>query len=510
MRSVFFLLLGFAVSIAKGQPTGGGEVSSLAGSQPNMVLIIADDLSATDLGCYGNADARTPHLDKLAQEGRQWTRAYLTATVCSPSRSSIITGRYPHNSGASTLHTGVTPGQPLFPKVLRESGYWTGQAGKWHMGGYPKDAGAFDRIIEREEGVAFREQFIPLLRERPEDKPFFAWLGFGDPHRAWSNDPEAEPHDPETLRLPVPLVDTPTTRRDLASFYDEVQRLDRFVGKVLDELQRQDVLDETLVLFIADNGRPFPRAKRWLTEEGIRTPWLIHWPEGLRGDTRACHELVSAIDIAPTFLELAGAAVPEGFQGRSFIPQLEDPSAKICDYFFAERNWQVMFCHERTLRHGDWSYYRNAAPELRHFGFVNATFYAWASYADLWKMAQSGEMLTPAQKSVFLQPRPQEQLFHVKDDPMEVRDLAGDPDYRDVLVKLRAKMDAWIERTGDTVPPPDRRLPDRHDRLTGERRFGDLTTWITKSPARRPTPPISTTQARASASMVSRHPSRRM
>ncbi len=123
------------------------SVRELAGSRPNLVLIIADDVSATDLGCYGNATVRTPNLDRLAAQGQRWTRGYLTASVCSPSRCSLITGRYPHSPGAPELHTGVPEGQPLFPRELRRAGYWCAQAGKWHMGDYPRTANAFDQII---------------------------------------------------------------------------------------------------------------------------------------------------------------------------------------------------------------------------------------------------------------------------------------------------------------------------------------------------------------------------
>jgi arylsulfatase A-like enzyme len=203
----------------------------------------------------------------------------------------------------------------------------------------------------------------------------------------------------------------------------------------------------------------------------MRTPWIIHWPSGLDSAGKVCEQLVSTIDIAPTFLTLAGAKVPAAIQGRSFLAQVAEPAVKICDYVFGERNWQVEYCHERALRHGPWSYYRNGAPELAHFGFVNATFpeYRFPSYVDLWEKLRSGEPLTAAQQTVFLQPRPREQLFNLDLDPMEVNDLANDPDHQQVIEQLRGVMDQWLEQTGDTLPPRDRRTPDRHDRLTGKR-----------------------------------------
>jgi len=452
--------------------TGQARLSELRDSRPNLVLIIADDVSATDLGCYGNPTVRTPHLDKLAAQGRLWTRAYLTSSVCSPSRCSMITGRYPHNTGAPELHTGLPEGQPLFPLELKKAGYWCAQAGKWHMGNYPRKA--FDRVLEKKDsGPSGCRQWVPLLKQRPKNRPFFLWLASYDAHRTWQPDPDGEPHDPATIRVPEPLMDTPATRADLAAYHDEVQRLDRFVGDVVAELTEQGIVDNTLVLFISDNGRPFPRAKRWITEEGSRTPWIMHWPAGLGTKRTTCRELASVIDIAPTFLELAGAKVPPAIQGRSLLPQLANPGVRVCDYVFAERNWQVEYCHERMLRDERWAYYRNAAPELAHFGYVNATYkkYRFAGYVDLWNHFRAGKELTPAQQTVFLQPRPVEQLFSLDKDPMETDDLAGDPEHANTLRRLRAVMDDWIARTGDTVPSKDRRTPDRHDRLTGERRL---------------------------------------
>jgi len=442
--------------------------TSLAGTRPNLILIIADDVSFSDLGCYRNRDVRTPALDAMAAKGQRWDNAYLTASVCSPSRASMITSRYPHNTGAPELHRFMTGEQPLFPKSLRDAGYWCVQAGKWHLGNHPKKA--FDKVLENKgAGPGGEGQWVDLLRSRPKDKPFFMWFASFDAHRDWQPDPDATPHDPSKIALPKPLVDTNATRGDLAAYYDEIQRLDRYVGKVIEELKRQKILDNTLILFVSDNGRPFPRAKRWLVEDGSRTPFIVHWPKGLSGSGTVSKELVSVIDIAPTFLELAGAEKPKGSQGRSFVPQLLDHKAKICDYVFAERNWQVEYCHERLVRWGDWAYYRNAAPKLSHFGAVSATFYHYPGYDNLLSLKTEGKNLTPAQADVFMQPRPKEQLFDIVKDPDQIKDLAADPEAAKVLLHLRDVMDRWQAETGDTVPSLKNRTPDRHDRITGKR-----------------------------------------
>lgn len=462
MRTVLALSLLLVLSAFQQEPAPRDP----ARERPNIVLVMADDVSADDIGCNGNPDVRTPHLDQLAAAGRRWTRAYLTTSQCSPTRASVITGRYPHNTGAPELHLPLPEGQPLFPLALRRAGYFTGAAGKWHLGPYARTA--FDEIRGGGKGSPGGEgAWVPLLRERPKDRPFFLWLASSDAHRTWQPDPEGEPHDPAGLTLPVPLVDTPSTRQDLASYYDEVQRIDRFVGRVVAELERQGELENTLVLFMADNGRPFPRAKRWLVDAGIRTPLIAHWPAGLGAPGTPCEELVSVLDIAPTFLGLAGVAVPEAFQGRSFAPQLEDPGAAICELVFAERNWHGEYAHERMVRRGDLVYLRNGAPELPHFAAIN-WHREFPAFADLVAHARSGAELTPEQRDVFRAPRPAEQLFDLATDPTMVRDLAADPDHAEALAGMSLLMDRWQEETGDTVPGPDARTPDREDRETGE------------------------------------------
>lgn len=462
MLTSLVILSVLALSLRGEEPVPGPQPEF----RPNLILIIADDVSASDLGCYGNPDVRTPNLDRLAGAGMRWSQAYLTTSQCSPTRASVISGRYPHNTGAPELHLPMPEGQLLFPRVLQEAGYYTGAAGKWHLGPYPKVA--FDVVQPRAgKDPGGEAMWLPMLRDRPKDQPFFFWLASSDAHRAWQKDPAAEPHDPATLSLPSPLVDTPETRQDLASYYDELARLDRYVGEVVAELERQGVLDNTLVLFMADNGRPFPRAKRWLVDEGIRTPFIAHWPAGLGAKGAVCDGLVSVLDIAPTLLGLAGVEVPDECQGRSFAPQLRDPKAKICDMVFAERNWHCEYAHERLVRRGDYVYLRNAAPDLPHFAAINLHV-GYPAFVDLVELRRSGEPMSPEQRDVFLMPRPSEQLFDLREDPTQVRNLIEDPGHGAVAVELRELMDRWQQETGDSVPTADARTPDRQDRETGE------------------------------------------
>jgi len=428
-------------------------------AQPNIILIIGDDISDADFGCYGHPNIRTPNVDKLAAGGLRFTNAYLTTSQCSPTRCSLITGRYPHNTGAPELHTALPRGQVMFPAILKQAGYYTAAAGKWHMGNYAKNA--FDKVVGG--GSGGEERWLDCLQQRPKDKPFFMWFASYDAHRPWQEDKQAKPHTPEDVVFPPYLIDTPAARKDMAKYYDEVQRLDRYTGEVVTELKKQAVLENTIIIFMADNGRPFPRCKTRLYDSGIKTPLVVHWPAGLKQKGKVSKSLVSVIDIAPTILELAGLKSPKTFQGASMTPLLADPKTSIRKYVFAEHNWHGQIAHERMIRHGDYVYIRNAHPKLPQICALDAQ----CPQKELRELAKAGK-LTPAQMDPLLEPRPAEELFNLSDDTHQLKNLAGDPEHRKVLEDLRELMDQWQRRTGDTTPSLDEATPDRYDRRTGK------------------------------------------
>ena len=244
-----------------------------AAERSNIVLIIADDMNWNDCGAYGHPKIRTPNIDDLALQGMRFDHAYLTASSCSPSRSSIITGRYPHNTGAEQLHWPIPVGTHTFAKQLREAGYYTAAAGKWHLGPYVK--GHFDKVYEAST-AGFQlpsgnaqtppkmiakepsgcERWIEALQARPKDKPFFLWLAALDPHREYVDGALKPPHQASDVIVPKHLPDRPEVREDLRLYYDEIGRLDDYVGKVVSELRRQGVADKTVIFFMSDNGRP--------------------------------------------------------------------------------------------------------------------------------------------------------------------------------------------------------------------------------------------------------------
>jgi arylsulfatase len=415
-----------------------------AAERPNFLFIIADDVSHDDLGCFGNAAIKTPNLDRLAAEGMAFDRAYLTTSSCSPTRCSVITGRYPHNTGSPELHMPLPTDQYMFPQALRDAGYYTVLAGKNHMGDAVQQA--FDKVTPPR-GPGGERQWVQHLKQRPGDKPFFMWFAAVDAHRDWQATPDLDStYAPDDVIVPPYLVDGPITRQDLADHWHEISRLDRFVGDVRKELERQGVDKHTYIIFSTDNGRPFPRCKTRLYDSGTKNPFIV-WRPGTIQPART-DSLVSAIDVAPTVLELAGVEIDPRIQGVSIASVFANPQATVRDYAFAEHNWHVAAAHERSVRHGDWLYIRNSLPDVLNMAAESGPVFPAGKELHA---AQAAGKTTAAQNDPFLKPRPREELYDTKADPHQLKNLAGDPAHAETLESLRRVLDRWSEETGDSV-----------------------------------------------------------
>jgi len=426
-------------------------------NRPNFLFYITDDISPDDLGCYGNTFVKTPHLDKLAAEGLVFDNVCLNISSCSPSRCSYITGRYPHNHGAPELHTTLPTDQHPFPQALRQAGYYTVLSGKNHMGDVNR---AFD-LISPGKGPGRQEDWVEILQQRPKDKPFFCWFASVDAHRDWQLDNTAPVYDPDQIQPPPFLYDGPQTREDLAGYYHEVSRSDYYLGQLRREVERQGIADHTYIVYCSDNGRPFPRCKTRLYDSGIKSPLVIWQPAVIKpGRTGS---LVSAIDVAPTFLELAEVAKYPQIQGVSFVSVLKDPKATVRDYAFAEHNFHVCQAHQRMVRYQNWLYIRNAWPDRQ--ALCKESDDTFPAGQELWKQQELGR-LHPHQQDVFRKPRPSEELYDVHADPYQFTNLAESASgcHQEVLAHLRETLDRWVEQTGDTIPQnptKDQNDPDR-------------------------------------------------
>ena len=426
--------------------------------QPNFIVFIADDAAWDDSGAYGNTAIKTPNIDKMAEEGMLFTNAMLTTSSCSPSRCSIMTGLYPHNTDAEELHMKLPADKVMFAGELQKAGYHTAAAGKWHIG---PNRSEFDTIYHKT-GKSGCGHFVEAIQNRPKDKPFFLWLASSDPHRIYLPNTIPEPHDPSKVIVPPYLHDNDSTRKDLALYYDEISRLDSFIGKVMTELKKQGEDENTIVIYMTDNGRPFPRCKTRMYNSGIKTPFIVRWPEKIKAGTKS-ESMVSSIDIAPTFVELAGGKIPEVFQGKSFAEILKNTDYKFIKYTFSEHNWHDYQSYERQVRSKKHLYIRNAFPELTASPSADAV--RSITYQKMIRLKNEGKLLEE-QMDCFIAPRSAEELFDVEKDPYQMNNVADDPAYAEALAEMRSALDKWIIDTDDKMP--ENPTPDKFDRITGK------------------------------------------
>ena len=418
-------------------------------SQPNFVLILADDIGWDDLGCYGHPLVQSPNIDRMAQQGIKFENFFLTTSSCSPSRTSIISGRYPHNTGAAELHTPLPEEITTFPQLLKDAGYFTAQAGKWHMGDSPRRG--FDVIHDKGAtmGDGGEGMWVETLKERPKDKPFFMWFAALDAHRPWGPNEFSGTHDPLRVDPPVYLANSLPTKKDLAQYYDEITRFDFYIGEVERELKRQGVLEETVIIIMSDNGRPFPRSKTRMYDSGIKSPLIMVWGEGLKLEENVSESLISSIDIAPTILDLAGIEVTPSFQGESFTEVLGNPKIEFRNFAFAEHNWHDHEAYERMVRTKDYLYVLNRRPNYSLNGPADSN--KSDSYNDLKQLRDQG-LLSPAQSDIFVVPRPYEQLFWVAEDNDQLINVGSVPQHSEKLQEMRQVLDQWRKETLDTEP----------------------------------------------------------
>jgi arylsulfatase A-like enzyme len=292
-----------------------------------------------------------------------------------------------------------------------------------------------------------------MLQSRPKDKPFLFWVASKDPHRPFDTDAVAELHDPNDVVVPPYLPDHPLIRKELALYYDEITRFDEHVGRVRAELERQGVLERTFLVYLSDNGMPFPRAKTTLYDSGIHTPLIVRYPPLVKAGS-VCRALVSTIDVAPSLLELAriGQAT---MQGRSLVPLLRAPGSEGRDAVFAEADWHDFDKFTRAVRTEDFLLVRNYywdKPLWNSVDSINSI--TWKGFMETYRAGK----LTPAQAFLFVEPRPFEELYDLKSDPYSLRNVVDEPEHRPALFRLRTLLDNWRVETNDRMPAE--RRPD--------------------------------------------------
>lgn len=432
--------------------------------KPNILVFIADD-AGMDFGCYGNKNIKTPNIDKLAEEGLSFEKAFLTAPQSSPSRTSMMTGKFAHTIGTEDLHTTIDDTTLMIPHYLQRAGYFTGSMLKTHWG--PRGNKQFDRMIDNgylpgqwhlgEQSYKNFEEFIV----ESDNRPFFLWVGFIDPHRPYNRNVCPQVNHPEQVIVPPYLVDGPDTRQDLADYYNEISRMDTDIGEMIKILEKWGKLDNTIVIFLSDNGMPFPRCKGTLYDSGIQTPLLFMWKGKIAPGKRHHNGLISTIDLAPTLLDLAGIPAVDDMYGESFKDILFDCTKRGRDYIFAERNWHNNDEYMRCVRSETHKLIFNAYYELPHG--TPSDLSKSMSWHELKEKQKSGQ-LTKNQNQIFISPRPMIEIYDLTVDPNELNNIAGKADSN--IINLLEQLFAWQEKSYDH-PWWQRRKPDNYDRFTG-------------------------------------------
>jgi len=435
------------------------------GQQPNILWISTEDISP-DLGCYGDSYAVTPNIDKLAARGVRYTNVYSHSGVCAPTRSGIITGMYPTTNGTHNMRCqGVPPAYvKCFSEYLRAEGYYCTNNSKTDYQ-FDPPASAWDESSRNAH-----------WRNRGKDQPFFAIFNFTVSHesqirnrskamlkRLASLSPN-ERHDPDKAVLPPYYPDTPLVRQDWAQYYDIITLTDKLVADVLKQLEDDGLADDTIVWFWGDHGRGLPRAKRWIYDSGLKVPLIIHvpakWrklampdnPDAVKPGT-VNDDLVAFIDFAPTMLSLADIKIPGHIQGKAF---LGSQKAEPREYIFAARDrMDEAYDLIRAVRDKRYKYIRNYMWYLTRGQDINY-MNEMPTMQEMRRLNAEGKLEGP-QKQYFEETKPVEELYDTATDPHEVKNLAGDSKYRDVLRRMRVIHAKWVRETGDIglIPEPE-------------------------------------------------------
>ena len=412
--------------------------------RPNVVMIITHD-TGQHLGCYG-AGLATPHIDRLAETGVRFENYFCTAAQCSPSRGSIMTGKYPHRNGLVGLaHIGweFSPGERTLPMILGEAGYQTYLFGVQHETSRPErlgyahvldcaGAGPDGKFLGRAADAtdAFLARLPALSRA---DTPFFASIGFVETHRPF-NQSGYDNDSPEDV-TPLPwLPDRPGIREDIAGLNGLVYEVDRCVGRIIDALEQAGLRENTVLIFTTDHGTAMPRAKGTCYDPGVKTAMIVNAPGRFAPAVRT--ELASNVDLLPTLCEIAGAFAPDDIDGRSFLPLLEGRSCETRSDVFLEMTWHDRYNPMRAIRTSRWKYIRN-------FGERPLVYLPLDVF-----LGRAGEEV---RDEYYASRRPEEELYDLDTDPLETANLADDPRCADVLRRLRARVADWMHSTGDRL-----------------------------------------------------------
>jgi arylsulfatase A-like enzyme len=447
-----------------------GEHSPDAAAQhkrPNIIIFHCHDLGQ-HLGCYGIPTVQTPATDAFAREGVLLRRSYCTAPSCSPSRASLLTGRFPHNNGVlglchANFEWDLNGGEKHLAAVLRSAGYATCAIGVIHETRQSPLRWGYEKHVPHARAAQAAEAAIgELERLQKSDKPFYLWIGTIEPHRLpiphepgqppddqGFPGPGLEPDDELGVHVPPYLKDTPPARKELAGLQGAVRHVDAQFGRVMAAVDRLGLRQNTLVIFTTDHGIAMPRAKCSLYEPGVSIACIVRYPQRPGWHGGIVHEaMVSNIDVMPTLVELAGARLPDGVQGSSLAPLLDGGAYRARDAVFTEMTYHDYYDPRRAIR-----------TETHKLIANFTTAPAFMDPSQQWR--PRSDTVTPPNHALAYHPHLE--LYDLKADPWEQQDLAEDPAHTAVRNELAARLLKHMTDTRDPIlrgamtPPHHRR-----------------------------------------------------
>ncbi len=444
-----------------------GSVNALDQKSVNIVLIVADDHGKDALGCYGNPVIQTPALDHLAAEGIRFNNAYCTTASCTASRSVILSGIHNHANGLyghihSFHHFRAFDNLQTLPVLLSKAGYLTARVGKYHVA--PEEVFRFDKTLKDagRNNVQMSENCRTFIENA--EQPFFLYYCTHDPHRsglkvegphdpdAFGNIPGGHPgcsekeYSSDEVLVPAHLPDSPETRAELAEYYQSVTRVDRGVERLVQILKENNKYENTLIIYISDNGMAFPGAKTTVYEPGIQLPCIIRLPEGKNGNTIR-NAFVSWADLTPTILNFANTSyLPENFHGRSFKSVLDEEDDDSRNEVYASHTFHeiTMYYPMRVVRKDNYKLIFNIAHGLE---YPNASD-LWSSATWQGQLDAKSDFFGKRKIAAYLH-RDRFELYNLEDDPDEIVNLANDPKYVEILKELQEKLRIFQEETDD-------------------------------------------------------------
>jgi N-sulfoglucosamine sulfohydrolase len=439
---------------------------AMAQSKPNILLLTADDMNYDSLGFTGSkVPGISPHLDKLAAEGMWFQHAHVTVAVCQPSRQCLLTGRYPHRNGSTGFHP-VSNDVATMAEVLKEADFHIGILGKvihlrpiekfpWH---YERDEDVLGCGRDPQKYYEYSKEFF--AQAKSHDKPFFLMANSHDPHRPFAGNEGKQPknypdpprtYKPEEITVPGFLPDLPDIRTELAQYHSSVNRCDQTFGEVLRALEESNLADNTIVIFLSDNGIAMPFAKSNCYLTSTRTPWIMRWPVKIKRGSIDREHFISGIDFMPTMLDILGLPMPEGSDGRSFQSLLKGEKQ-------ADRE-KVVTCYNEAF--GNKAYPMRCLQDKR-FGYI---YNHWAdgkknyhtegmsglSFKAMRDAAPDNKNIAARVEMVMY--RVPEELYDFAADPSALKNLIDDPAFAEQRKSMRAEMLTWMEKTGDPLLP---------------------------------------------------------